>query len=167
MAFCPKCGKAYEGNPSFCPNCGSALTMAPAMSQGSRAPAATQPTKPSNTTRNVILAIAVILIIVLIVGFIYYSGYSNQLSYPQVNVSGTINTVGAGTTPIRVDFTSSSGSTYSAQVTNNGYSITLPNHDTYSVSVDYETIISSTGTCSAGSLGLNVAANYYTFNTSC
>ncbi len=25
MAFCPNCGKPYEGNPSFCPSCGKSL----------------------------------------------------------------------------------------------------------------------------------------------
>ena len=171
MPFCAGCGKAYEGTPLFCPNCGKALQQPTAPTQsGGQSAQVVKPTtaKKSNTGRNIAIIILALIVIVVAVWFFSYSGYGNQLTYPNVSVTGQITTVGFGTTPFRVDFTSSSsGSVFSAAVSGGYYSVSLPNHDSYTVTVDYDTAISSTSTCNGGVLNLNLASSTDTFNTSC
>jgi len=73
-----------------------------------------------------------------------------------VTVSGTVTTSGSGTTGTSVIFTSSSGSTYPATTSGGSYSITLPNKDTYSATVQWSGQYSwQTGSCNAGSFSLN------------
>ena len=121
----------------------------------------------SNTGRNVAIIVIVLLLVLVLAFLLFRTPLGTQISYPQVQVSGAITTEGAGTHPIRVDFTSPSEQVYSSQVNDGKYSITLPNNQDYSVTVTWSGLTGNTGTCNGGALNLNVNANAYTFNTSC
>jgi len=122
----------------------------------------------SHTARNV--AVIVIVVAVALIGFYIIRGGSTLLTgvaYPNVTVSGSVKTVGAGTSPFRVDFTSNSGQNYTASVQSNAYQITLPNGHTYSTTVHWSFGGITGGTCNGGTLNLNVNSNAMTFNITC
>ncbi len=117
--------------------------------------------------RNIAIVVVVVLILGAIVFILLDTNIVGGVVYHNVNVSGSITTVGAGTHPIRVDFTNPSGVVSSATVVNGQYSLTLANNQDYSVTVEWSGILGVTGSCNGGSLNLNVNAPSYTYNTSC
>jgi hypothetical protein len=66
MAFCPYCGKAYEGTPSFCPNCGKALSVqVPSTPQTTaQTPASSRAT--SHAGRNIAIVFVLLLLFFLV-----------------------------------------------------------------------------------------------------
>ncbi|MHB1908292.1 MAG: hypothetical protein ACYCQJ_05390 [Nitrososphaerales archaeon] len=121
----------------------------------------------SHTGRNIAILLIVIFLVVILAFVLFRTPVGTQISYPNVQVSGTITTVGTGTHPIRVDFTSSSGQVYSTQVSSGQYSLTLPNNQDYAVTVTWSGFAGATGTCNGGALNLNIASGSYTWDTSC
>jgi hypothetical protein len=138
------------------------------MVAGSGMTATDNPVHPqSHTGRNFAVVIVVLLLVVVVAFLIFRTSVGTQLTYPNVLVSGTVSTLGIGTHPIRIDFASPSGQVYSAQVNNGQYSISLPNNQDYSVTVTGAGALGYTGSCSGGSLNLNVLASSDSFSTSC
>ena len=74
----------------------------------------------------------------------------------QITISGTFSTNGLGTTAVAIHFISNTNQiSYPGQTSGNGYTVTLPNPDTYTVKIDgtnYGGI--GGGTCTAGTLPL-------------
>jgi hypothetical protein len=89
-----------------------------------------------------------------------------------VPLSGTVNTVGSGTSPttieFRFDYNGGYYHYYSTSATGGTYGITLPNPGVYSVYVNWTGYLGATGSCSAGSLTLNQdSTNKLTQNYQC
>ncbi len=87
-----------------------------------------------------------------------------------VTVSGFAS-VSSGNTPYQIQFVNASGVGYTAAVNNGGtnsgsYSISLPNLQTYQVTVYYNSLF-GTRTCSGGTLNLQSATNALTVSYSC
>lgn len=84
----------------------------------------------------------------------------------EVTLTGTVTTTGTGTIPEKITFTSMrDGKTYVAAVVGGGnpgtYSITLPNGDSYKVTITWKILgLITGGTADAGTLNLD------TFETS-
>jgi hypothetical protein len=116
----------------------------------------------SHTARNV--GIITVVVVVLVVAFLLLAeGPSTVL------VTGNVNTVGIGTHPVGISFTSDNGQVFSAVVVNGVYSVNLPNHHTYSVQIEWSGLLGASGTCNAGSLTVNVGpgSSSLTNNWSC
>jgi hypothetical protein len=83
-----------------------------------------------------------------------------------VTVSGSVSTVGAGTSPYKIEFDdTSTGVGTSTTVNSESYSISLTNLRTYNVIVFWTGVLGSSGTCNGGTLTLqspnvNWYANY-------
>ncbi len=109
-----------------------------------------------------------IIAVVVALGFLTLLYFEfNMEKYPMVTVTGTVKTVGLGTSPFRIDLKSNTG-TFSAEVTNGRYSVNLPNRATYQLTVSWKSVAGiQTGTCNGGSLNLNIDANLYTRDISC
>ncbi len=73
--------------------------------------------------------------------------YTKPTSVP---LSGTVTTVGSGTSPTTIQF-----GYYSTSATGGTYSITLPNPGTYQVYINWIGYLGVTGSCYAGYLTLN------------
>jgi hypothetical protein len=72
-----------------------------------------------------------------------------------VTVSGSVSTVGAGTSPYKIEFDDISTSVGTSTLVNSGaYSISLTNLRTYDVIVYWTGALGSSGTCSGGTLTL-------------
>jgi hypothetical protein len=72
-----------------------------------------------------------------------------------VTVSGSVSTVGAGTSPYKIEFDDvSTGVGTSTLVSSGSYSISLTNLRTYDVIVYWTGALGSSGTCSGGTLSL-------------
>jgi hypothetical protein len=83
-----------------------------------------------------------------------------------VTVSGTAST-SFGTTPYDIQFTNASGIGFIASVNSGSYSITIPNFETYKITIFYSSI-AGTGTCSVSDLlYLQTAPNTLTKDYSC
>jgi hypothetical protein len=125
--------------------------------------------KKSHTARNV--AIVVVVAVLAVVGFYILRGGNTLLTgvaYPNVTVSGSVRTIGSGTSPFRVDFASNTGQNYTATVQSNSYQLSLPNGNTYSTTVHWMALGGlSTGLCNGGTLNLNVNSGTTTFNITC
>lgn len=121
----------------------------------------------SHTGRNIAIVLMALLLIVILAYVLFRTPVGTQISYPSVQVSGTVTTVGAGTQAIRIDFTSGSGQVYSSSVNNGQYSISLPNNQDYSAAVTWSGFAGATGTCNGGALNLNVNSGSYNWDTSC
>ena len=118
--------------------------------------------RPPHTVRNV--GIITVVVVVLVVAFLLLAqGPSTVL------VTGNVNTVGIGTHPVGISFTSDNGQVFSAVVVNGVYSVNLPNHHTYSVQIEWSGLLGASGTCNAGSLTVNVGpgSSSLTNNWSC
>jgi hypothetical protein len=118
--------------------------------------------RPSHTARNV--GIIAVVVVVLVVAFLLLAeGPSTVL------VTGNVNTVGIGTHPVGISFTSDNGQVFSAVVVNGVYSVNLPNHHTYSVQIEWSGLLGASGTCNAGSLTVSVGpgSSSLTNNWSC
>jgi len=75
----------------------------------------------------------------------------------KVTVSGKITTTGIGTSPTGIMFVSGdTGETFTAPAVGNSYSITLPNQQTYRVTVSWSGLLGVRGTFDAGTLKVNV-----------
>jgi hypothetical protein len=87
--------------------------------------------------------------------------------YPTVTVSGRFSPLNkVDTYPASVEFTNTAtGQIYLAVVTNGEYSIQLPNRESYSAKVSWNTIPgNSTGTAQVGTLTLNTNDHSYGFD---
>jgi len=117
--------------------------------------------RPSHTARNVGIIVAVVVVIVAFL--LLAEGPSTVL------VTGNVNTVGIGTHPVGISFTSDNGQVFSAAVVNGVYSVNLPNDHTYSVQIEWSGLLGASGTCNAGSLTVNVGpgSSSLTNNWSC
>jgi hypothetical protein len=121
----------------------------------------------SRTGRNVAIIVGIVVVILIAAYILFDTNIGGGIAYHNVAVSGSISTVGVGTTPIRVDFTSPNGVTTSATVTNGYYSVTLTNNQDYTVTVDWSGLIGSSGSCNGGSLNLNANSGSYSYSTTC
>ena len=170
MAFCPTCGKAYEGTPSFCPSCGARLVpvvaSTPVSSTSSQRVAGPQPNSlrpAAKKSRGWIYGIVLVIIILLALAWVFsgQGGGPGSLGSPAiVSVSGTATTNGFSTHPVVIIFTSTSGAPYTAQVyvttgSSGTFSIELPNNSVYQVSIQGAGALDYTGTCNAGTLSVD------------
>ena len=73
-----------------------------------------------------------------------------------VNLSGTVIITGNGTSPQQIAFTSkTNGHYYIADAYSGNYSITLPNEDTYMVTLTWKNMSVTQGNLNADTLNLN------------
>jgi hypothetical protein len=116
--------------------------------------------------RNIVIAVVIIIGVVGLVGYLASRPGGIVERYPRVTVTGTVETVGFGTSPLRVNFKNiKTGEMFTAPVEKGRYSIALPNRASYEVTVDWSGIGGITsGTAKAGILNLNVDADTYTYN---
>ncbi len=110
------------------------------------------------------------MIALIVVGIVVYIVYDTNLigrtQYHNVTVSGSVSTVGFGTTPFRIDFTNPDGTVSSASVSNGQYTIILTNNVDYAVTVDYSDALGSSS-CNGGAFNLSANSPTVTYNTSC
>lgn len=77
----------------------------------------------------------------------------------QITVAGSVQTVGLGTSPTGISFTSSqNGQASTTSVVGGSYSVYLPNDASYSVQVSWSGLLGVTGTCNAGTLSVQASA---------
>lgn len=157
MAFCPRCGKSYEGAPLFCPNCGFALPASGAsLSSASPSATPTGPSRQSHAARNVTVGVFIIVIILLVAYVAFNVGGSGAVNRPtSVQVSGSASTTGVSTHPSSIGFTSDTGQLYTSGVVNGQYSVNLPNDHSYLVQISWAGAFGSSGTCNAGSFAVS------------
>lgn len=99
-----------------------------------------------------ILLILGILAVVLISGCTLF-GPSKPST---VTVGGTVTTVGTATYPQKITFTSyTNHKQYVNAVNNKVYSISLPNPDSYQVTITWASLGVTGGDCNAGTLNLD------------
>jgi len=116
-------------------------------------------------------AIIVVILIVCIIAFgviLYYStnGFIGIIYPKDVTISGIVSVAGIGRSPEKITFTSLTNEhTYVQDTAGNSYSISLPNGDSYSVTITY-TILLSTGNTDAGTLNLRTLSSSATYNWS-
>lgn len=105
----------------------------------------------------VVVLIVVVCVVVAIVGVYAWQNYVSSVMKPkEVALSGTVTTTGTGTKPEKITFTSeSNGNTYVADANSGTYSISLPNEDTYKVTITWKFLGITGGTADAGTLNLN------------
>ncbi len=143
----------------------------------------TQPQKPYWTVGK-ILGLFLGLIVVAGIAIFAFSQYrtasqSGALPIVQVTVSGTAQTVGFATSPVRVDFCDymfegrcGNGENYgyqdiSAGINNGQYSLVLTNHSTWYVFLTYNTAIQIQSVCYAGSVTINSISGTFTYDVRC
>ena len=83
-----------------------------------------------------------------------------------ITMSGTAVTKGIGTKAQSVQFDSSGGLVYGADVVSGAYSLTLPNPGIYTVVIDYSGLPVG-GSCSVGTFVLSTTGTSYTVSLSC
>jgi len=109
---------------------------------------------------------AIIIVVVVAALAIYVIVQTPGFIKPkEVTLTGTVTTTGTGTTPEKITFTSlRDGKTYVAAVSGGNpgtYTITLPNGDSYEVTITWKILgLLTGGTADAGTLNLD------TFETS-
>jgi len=121
--------------------------------------------KETKSSSNKKYVIGFVIAIFLVLAFIFVANQGGNLGPGNilqavapisVTVSGSVSTSGSGTTGTNVIFTSSSGSAYPASISGGSYSVTLPNKDTYSATVQWSGQYAwQTGSCNVGSFSLN------------
>lgn len=112
--------------------------------------------------------LAVIVIIVVGSELLHSAPQITQATIPYVSVSGSVATVGLGTKPISVDFTSDNGQTQTETVSGGSYSATLSNQHTYGMMVHYsEGLGLATSQCNGGSLSLYSTSSSLQHDISC
>jgi hypothetical protein len=124
----------------------------------------------SHLGRNTVIALGGLVLLAIFAFYVLRGGNTplTGISYPNVTVSGNVQTIGAGTTPNRVDFHSDTGQNFSASVSSNVFSISLPNQHSYTATVAWNALGGlSSGTCKGGTLNLNLNAGATTYNISC
>jgi hypothetical protein len=114
------------------------------------------PPKGSKAKRN-----ATILVIAVLVGsvVVYYfaAGLFNIPS--SAMLSGTASVSLAGASAVEVGFTNeNTGQSYAAPVVDGGYSIVLPNQQSYTVEIQWSSTSAANGTCDAGTVSVGVGA---------
>jgi hypothetical protein len=167
MPFCPSCGKDVTENTAFCPSCGRSFA-----SSATRSPKAATPLRQTKM-RRLILVVVVVVILVLAISLVYVFEFSTI----PVTVSGSVTMESTAGVPVRIDFTSSSGQNYSAyvpassvayvsstQLVRGQYSVSLPGHSTYRITVIFTTGYGSQD-CDAGTM--IVTGNNYLANIQC
>ncbi|MGA2198821.1 MAG: hypothetical protein ABSG45_02675 [Nitrososphaerales archaeon] len=123
--------------------------------------------KSSKTGRN---AGIVVIIVLLLSGVAYYFGAGLTGVPSSVTVSGRVCTNGTGTNPKAVIFTNENGGqAYDTAVFNGQYSASLPNQQSYTVTIEWSGPSGANGTCNAGtfSLGQGAGGSSLTGNWSC
>jgi hypothetical protein len=135
------------------------------------------PAQPYWTVRRILDLFLGLIILggIAIFAFSYYStaSWSGALPIVQVTVSGTVQTVGALTSPVRVDFGKCTttnciayNSSVSAGVNNGQYSTVLDNHSSFDVFLIYESL-GIQSYCYAGSVTINSISGIYTYDVRC
>lgn len=128
--------------------------------------------KKKSANRKIAIVIGVI-VIVIIAGIALYYLYNTVgfIKPSEVTLTGTVTTTGANTRPEKITFTSSTtGNTYVATASGGGnpatYTITLPNGDTYTVTITWVNTILGIigGNANAGTLNLNTFQSSITEN---
>lgn len=106
---------------------------------------------------SIVLAIVVIAIIVVgVVVYVALTTSSTPAKPKEVALSGTVTTTGTGTSPEKITFTSEkNGNTYVANANGGTYSISLPNEDTYKVTITWKVLGITGGNADAGTLNLD------------
>jgi len=117
----------------------------------------------SYTVRNVGIIVAVVVVVIVVLLLLA------RVPPSTVSVTGNVNTVGIGTHPVSISFTSDNGQVFTAAVVNGVYSVNLPNDHTYSVQIEWSGLLGASGTCNAGSLTVSVGpgTSSLTNNWSC
>lgn len=123
---------------------------------------------------NVVIAIVVLCVVVIGVGLAVYfasNGGVGIIKPKEVTLTGTVTTTGTGTNPEKITFTSmSNNKDYVAACTGGGnpapYSITLPNGDSYKVTITWKTLFGliTGGNADAGTLNLDSSQSSITEN---
>lgn len=124
------------------------------------------------SNRKIAIAITVVVILIIAGVAIYYLYNTVGIGKPsQVTLTGTVTTTGSYTRPEKLTFTSvTSSNTYVAACSGGGnpatYTITLPNGDTYTVTIVYVNTLVGIfgGNANAGTLNLNTHQSSITQN---
>jgi len=119
------------------------------------------------TKRNIVaIAIGVIVIVIVAGVALYFIFNTVGIGKPKdVLVVGFVTTARSATTPETITFTSlRNGETYVASATGGTYAITLPNGDSYSVTITWESHGVTGGTANAGTLNLDTTQSSITEN---
>ena len=116
--------------------------------------------------KKLLIAVVIAVIVAVVAVAIYVIVQTPGFVKPKdVTLTGTVTTTGTGTTPEKITFTSMrDGKTYVAAVSGGNpgtYTITLPNGDSYKVTITWKILgLLTGGTADAGTLNLD------TFETS-
>ncbi|MDE1825376.1 MAG: hypothetical protein KGH61_01870 [Candidatus Micrarchaeota archaeon] len=111
------------------------------------------------------------LVIVVLIAVLVYVAYQALFSHPTqeqiIIVAGAVNTIGLGTTPTTISFTSDTGAYYST-VAYGKYAISLPGHKVYNVTISWKSIAGlTTGTCHAGNFSPPANSTLLPYNATC
>lgn len=112
-------------------------------------------------TRIKIVAVVGVVIVALVL--IYVLSQTPGIGKPkEVTLTGTVTTTGTGTSPERITFTSNrDGRSYVAAVSGGNpgsYTISLPNGDTYAVTITWKFLgLITGGSADAGTLNLDTS----------
>jgi archaellin len=106
------------------------------------------------------IALAIVAIAIIVVAVVAYVALTTNSFAPakpkEVALSGTVTTTGTGTSPEKITFKSNKkGSTYVANANGGSYSISLPNEDTYKVTITWKVLGITGGDADAGTLNLD------------
>ena len=111
-----------------------------------------------------------VIIVLLLSGVAYYFSAGLTGIPSSITVSGRVSTNDAGTNPKAVVFTNeNSGQAYDTAVFNGQYSVSLPNQQSYTVTIEWSGPTGANGTCNAGtvSLGQGAGASSLTGDWTC
>jgi hypothetical protein len=93
------------------------------------------------------------------------TSYTISVLSAKVYVSGTVTTTGTGTNPTQIQFVDKqTGVTYTDDISNNYYSVSLENEHSYAVTVSWEGLLYSTGTYDGGNLYVYAPVGYTSQN---
>jgi hypothetical protein len=183
--FCPSCGKQIQDGIAFCPFCGHGLPQnsfqpprqsSPQTYQTPPPPPYQTDKKNSHIARNAVIGFILAIVLIAIILIVFVPGIIPGVSIPGgkpafVTVAGTVTTTGTGTNPEKITFTSeTNGNTYVAACAGGGnpgsYTISLPNGDTYRVTIAWQFIGITGGNANAGTLNLNTFSDNMSMNWS-
>jgi hypothetical protein len=120
--------------------------------------------KKSSGYRNIGIGVGIAVGVIIAVIAIYFL-FMVATKPKEVLVSGTVTTTGTGTSPQMVTFTSMrNGKTYVANANGGSYSISLPNGDSYSVTITWKFLGITGGNADAGTLNLDTTETSITRN---
>ena len=126
---------------------------------------------PFDHTALLIYGINLLAIAIVYNFFFGYVAYQVLFSNPPheqiIVVTGIANTIGLGTTPTSISFTSGAGAYYST-VAYGRYAISLPAHQAYNVTISWKSIAGLTaGTCHAGGFSPSLNSTLMSYNATC